>query len=432
MINFSNFVKFEDKFIVFLLYLFPIFLVFSIFLTNLVIGLFCIFFICNVFFLDELKVYLKNKLVIFLFLLSFYFILSSLVSDNILFSFESSLFYVRFLIFSIVVAYILNKNNKILVNLSFVIWITLIIVLLDGYFQYFTGKNVFGWDQLDPVRVSGFFREELILGSYISRTFPLALFFIFLNSKINDSVSSFQYLSLIVLVLIDVLVYLAGERVAVAYMLLTTVSIIIFIKKLRLLRIFSFTLSIFIIILINIFQPEIKGRMVDFTLSQLSEDEVSIVSEDGNIKKRTIKTLNAFSTKHESHYISAIEMFKDKPLFGHGPKSFRVKCLEEKYYPEGCSTHPHNTYLQLLSETGIIGFLAVFGLFLFLCFCFLRQLLNVYIFNKSPPYNDQTICLFIAFIISLWPLAPTGSFFGSWLNAVYYLPLGFYLHTLRN
>ncbi len=432
MINYNKLLKFEDKIIEFLLYLFPLVLVFSVFLSNLIIGIFCIFFICNILFLNDLKFYLKNKLVIFLFILCSYFILCSLLSENVLFSLHSSLFYVRFLIFSIVVAYILNKNNRILYYLSLIIWLVLIGVILDGYLQYFTGKNILGWEQLDPVRVSGFFREELILGSYLSRIFPLALFFIFLNYKTNNSFASFQYLSLIVLVLIDVLIYLAGERIAVAYMLLTTVSIIVLIKKLRLLRILSLAVSIIVIILINILQPEIKGRMVDFTLSQLSEDEINVVTEDGSTKKNKIKTLNAFSTKHESHYISAIEMFKDKPFFGHGPRTFRIECLKEKYYPEGCSTHPHNTYIQLLSETGIIGFLGIFGLFIFLSINLLKQIINVYILKKSPPFNDQTICLFIAFLITLWPLAPTGSFFGSWLNSIYYLPLGFYLYSLRN
>ena len=57
-------------------------------------------------------------------------------------------------------------------------------------------------------------------------------------------------------------------------------------------------------------------------------------------------------------------MFFDKPLIGHGPKMFRKLCNDknfkeivvkksgEQYY--GCSSHPHNTYIQLLAETGLI------------------------------------------------------------------------------
>ena len=65
---------------------------------------------------------------------------------------------------------------------------------------------------------------------------------------------------------------------------------------------------------------------------------------------------------HFNHYLSAIEMFKDNKLLGIGPKNFRKFCKDEKYFLNefSCSTHPHNYYIQLLSETGIIGF----GLFL--------------------------------------------------------------------
>mgnify|MGYP007000106190 CR=1 len=46
------------------------------------------------------------------------------------------------------------------------------------YFQFFTGANLFGLE-INNVRVSSFFGDELIMGSYLSRLFPL-LFALFL------------------------------------------------------------------------------------------------------------------------------------------------------------------------------------------------------------------------------------------------------------
>lgn len=52
-------------------------------------------------------------------------------------------------------------------------------------------------------------------------------------------------------------------------------------------------------------------------------------------------------------------MFSDNKLFGQGSNTFRILCSSEKFRisdkNEGCSTHPHNIYVQILAETGLIG-----------------------------------------------------------------------------
>ena len=62
---------------------------------------------------------------------------------------------------------------------------------------------------------------------------------------------------------------------------------------------------------------------------------------------------DVFSIEHDSIMRTAIQIFKENPIFGIGPKLFRVECKNINN-GEGCSTHPHNSYLQLLAETGII------------------------------------------------------------------------------
>lgn len=109
------------------------------------------------------------------------------------------------------------------------------------------------------------------------------------------------------------------------------------------------------------------------------------------------------------------------------PKKIDIKVIK---YRNGCTTHPHNFYLQLLSETGIIGFC-----FILLVFCYFFYLIIKFIYfsllkNKKILSNLQ-ISLVIGFIIFLLPIIPNGNFFNNWLNMVMFFPLGFYIFSLN-
>ena len=109
-------------------------------------------------------------------------------------------------------------------------------------------------------------------------------------------------------------------------------------------------------------------------------------------------------------------MFLDRPIIGHGPKMFRVKCKDPKYseiigYSEtgSCMTHPHNFYIQMAGETGIIGLITGTTFFIsIIFFC--------YIARKRNPDN---VFVAVAFIIPLslfWPIASSSDLFGQWNN----------------
>ena len=98
-----------------------------------------------------------------------------------------------------------------------------------------------------------------------------------------------------------------------------------------------------------------KERIVTQTINQiLNKDRPETLKLDSD-KSRKIM---AFSYIHDQHYRTGIKIFQENFLLGSGPKTFRFLCDKNEYKvgPNSCSTHPHNTYIQLLSETGFLSF----------------------------------------------------------------------------
>lgn len=400
--------------------LLPIALLTGPFLSDTIISIIAIvFLICSI--RDKNWKYYNNYFFYFFIFIYCYFILRSLFSNNILLSLESSFFYFRFIFFALGVWYLLDQNKKILYLFTYFLLFSFLISLLDGYYQYFNrinsdtgiGVNIFGFKGVES-RLTLLLSNELILGGLLSRLFPLLFALTVLVFNENKFIIIF---SLTLMVAIDILVYLSGERTALALMLLSTIFIITLIKKFKYLRIIALVISIASIVSISILDENIKQRNIDKTITQMNLD--------GSSKEDVF-----FSIEHDSIMRTAIQIFKENPIFGIGPKLFRVECKNINN-GEGCSTHPHNSYLQLLAETGIIGFGFMLILFISIIIIFLK---NIYesLFRENKYYNDFQICLLICIFLTVWPLVPTNNLFNNWINVIYFLPVGFFLYSIQS
>ncbi len=398
----------SNRYISYLFYLLPAILVTGPFLSNLAVSIIAIYFIF-ISIKNKLWVYYKNTFTLIFVIFYTYLLFTSILSLYSWQAFESSLFYFRFLFFSLCCFYLIKNNNKFLKNFTFFLLLTILIVALDGLIQYFLGFNVLGYEY-NGRRVSGFFNDELVLGSFLSRLFPLVFaLIIILDFKIKYKI----LISISLFILVDVLVFLSGERTAFFYTTLTCIMLIIFMNKFKLIRLVTFVISLILITAISLNYSSVKERMIDNTILQMGLEE----------NKRTY----IFSWKHHNIYVNSIKMTQDSPLIGHGPKSYRNICLKGKYNSVHCSTHSHNTYLQLLVETGIIGFFIVFSIFLYLTYVLVKKFFGQFRNIKDTTISDYQVCLIITMFISLWPLAPSMNFFGSWISIIYFLPVGFYL-----
>ena len=386
------------------------FLIWGPFFPDLIVSVSALFFLYHV--LQNNNFYYFNNIPFIIFL--FFCIISiicSLQAEDISLSIRSSLFYFRIGVFSCFIWYLIDKDKSILTYFYYALILCFSVLVIHGYFQYFTGANMLGFKSS---RVSSFFGDELIMGSYLSRLFPLLFALFLIKPKLKFEI----YFIGILFILVDVLIFMSGERTAFFFLNLSTVFIIFLIKEYQKFRLVTFIITVICIIVLSLNSSNLTDRMFKEPAKNM-----------GIIKSSNEPTI--FTPAHDSIIRTAYNMFKDQPLIGHGPKMFRVICKDEKYAvgKTPCSTHPHNFYIQLLAETGIMGFLCLFSVLGYVLYTALRQFISI-IFKQKRPLTDYQVCLLAGMLITVWPFSPNGSFFNNWLMIAYSMPVGFYLQSV--
>ena len=397
-----------------------------------VVEVFLFFYLLFLFLNDNNKKLLDQKILIILFLFSFYIGVNAFLQIPSTLKY-SSIFHFRYVLFSIAVFFFFEKYSHIKLNKNLILSVFSIIIiflLFDSFFQFFVGENIFG-QKLFDYRVSSFFGDDLILGSYLVRLLPIIFWYLF-YLKIDVNLNRVYFTTFFSIYFIAI--YLSGERTAFLLFLGLILLSLIFISELRhiLLR-STLILSIFMILLaiFNFGKTDITHRMFNKTYKQVIKQ--SIIQENKIEKKNnfvsTLKSVRVFSNTHQGHYILAKNLFIENPVFGVGPKGFRQFCRDVKYNPEEgiCSTHPHNILAQILSELGLIGilFYLIFVIFL-IKYSLIARTKKINNLNSS-----SFLIISIGLIIHLFPLLPSGNFFNNWISSFIYFKIGLLLYSYK-
>ena len=379
--------------------------------------------------ISEKKFYFFNNKYIVFFVL---FYLSTVFST--LFNFyhfdysKSGILFFRLPLFAIAAWYVLKTYNIFDRKIVFFYTLFLSVIIIDSLIQFYLGKNILGYEILRN-RISSFFGDELILGSFIIKVIPIFLVYLIMTDSIKENKTNIFY-SLIISFSF-VIVYLSGERTSFFLLILFFLTLFILSKYLRKLIIFIMMSSIVLSLIITKLQTNnqlnASNRMFQKTYQQIIGDGKNTIES----KKKLFNKVYIFSHDHHGHYLLAYKIFKDYPVFGSGVKGFRYLCRNKIYIlenNEGCSTHPHNTYIQILASNGIIGFSLIIFAFIYILreiFLCKKKLNSQIIFDKNE-LSKGVILLFI--FMNLWPLVPTGNFFNNWISMINFYPIGFYLY----
>jgi O-antigen ligase len=365
----------------------------SISLLNIILILFCFLYSFKY---ENFSHLFKNKAVIFLLSIYFYLLVNSLISIDYKIGFLRNFGFFRFILLFFAINYLFYKNKNI--NLVFIAWLSIIfIVLLDSFLEFYSGKNILGYSDSTGARIVSFFKDEPVVAGFLNGFIFVIFGFLFSNfDKKNLNTKFFAYF---IIISFFFCMLITGERSNTLKFLF---GLILFVGLNNLI---NYKFKLFFLLLIALL----------FSFSYFTSDNIKlryggqlINLIDNKEKRETYLRDNLYI----NHYRSGIEVFKKYPIFGVGNKNYRIETcknnFDNKYI---CSTHPHQIYIEFLSEHGL------FGTTLLLLIILYSILRNFKIMISSR--NLIQLGSFSYLMLNFLPLLPSGSFFNDF-NATYF------------
>ena len=479
----SIFYKYNLEFIKILIILFPVFFITGSFLPDLACVYIGTFYLTLCIKEKKIKRF-NNYIFLYFFFLYLYLIINSFFSFNVVISLQSALPFLRVIFFIFALKFFFKKYPDLKKKIYIVYIICISTLLLDSILQFITGYNLFGFTLKNAERITSFFSKQ-IMGSYVVRLLPFIIGISFLLNfkRIN-------LINIIILLISGILVFLSSERLALAYFLITLVFYfyINFEKKLLI-----YFVSIFLLLIgiLNLYSSKQLSKIIFHTYNQifvnhtflgtsyrhalhyqaafklfldkpligngLKSFRVLCEKQNYSLKDKILKDNPVIATTDGKFYFKPLNSSEEiysigvidsnnivhiknninlkdslyKPIFKDGDHVNAGEILYYYYeFLNGCNTHPHNIYLEFLSEIGLFGFIPFFFIFLYS----LYKLLSLVNKKNKKKLTNVEVCSFfilLGFATSMFPLFPSGSYFNNWLLIITYFPIGFYLSLLK-
>lgn len=260
------------------------------------------------------------------------------------------------------------NSKKRLRKFLIVFLVSATLISINGLYQHFTGKDFIYGHLVSNGRISSSFRAHNDFAAYLVVVVPIFLSLSVLNAvngikRLSGGYSG-KYISpqffsgkwrvsIFVVFLLSLvclgLTFSRGAWIAFAF-----VMAIFSTQKKRYIVISGLILILFF----SFFYPQLKetrrvGLMVD---SVLVKDDMEQAPDILETYREMLKIIGAFDGSGRSRYwMEAIHMIRDYPVFGVGLNTYSVV---GRGYKINWGGYPHNCYLQMAVETGIVGLLS--------------------------------------------------------------------------
>ncbi len=334
-------------------------------------------------------------------------LISALFSSDPYFTFSQGFVWLRFPLYAIAVQTWLAKDRDIRIIMLISMCIGMLIMCL-----ILSAELIF--EPLHPVEGTIKTRltwpyGDLVPGGYLAKV-SLPLFCVLIAVAVNKlSKISFTY-GLLALIPLGFL-FLTGERTNTFLRVCSGAMAAFFWKPKYLALLILFFIKIISIVFIFLVKPELGNRFTEKFYESLPMVSVN--------------------SGHWGTWRSGIQQGLETPIIGVGPSGTRKTCVNlPKETPEWlpgrnlCANHPHNFYIQIFAETGLIGLFFGLGMIISIVVSCYRGRLSD---SRCPMLATAFVVPFGIF----FPIQQFGSFYGQWNNLFIWFAIAFALSQIQ-
>lgn len=337
------------------------------------------------------KRFWKHPITITLFIYLFWIVITSLTSTHITYSLKFLLMKMWYIIPILTIGFIVFTKKS---NISKFLWcysvgMTIVIIYtLIHHAGYDFGEKEGYWV------MAPFFKDHTIYGAAvaINTFFVLGL----LGYKNNNIISLFLLIFMFIITLVGLYFsYTRGAWISMGFAIGVWLLIRYKIK-------FKYVLTVGVILTTIVL---FSWHAVEKELSQNKEEHTSDTFS-GQLESSINITSDASNLERINRWSAAINMFKERPVFGFGPATYAFEYAPYQDLDKqtiistnlGNLGNAHSEYLGPLSETGLLGMLTVLAFVAALFYTGITLLINI---KRYTPEDKELYGLILCIVLAL-------------------------------